>query len=80
MTLYPEVQQKAQAEIDRAVGLDRLPTLSDRENLPYVNALVKEALRWHPVAPMGLPHASSQDDTIEGYAIQKGSMLLPNIW
>lgn len=80
MTLYPEVQRKAQEEIDQVVGQDRLPNLSDRDNLPYVDALVKEALRWHPVAPMGLPHASSRDDMIEGYAIPKGAMLLPNIW
>ncbi|KAH7142853.1 cytochrome P450 [Dactylonectria estremocensis] len=80
MTLNPEVQRKAQAEIDQVVGTGRLPNLSDRDNLPYVDALVKEALRWHPVAPMGLPHTSSQDDMIEGYAIPKGAMLLPNIW
>ncbi|KAK7420803.1 hypothetical protein QQX98_002607 [Neonectria punicea] len=80
MTAYPEVQRKAQEEIDRVVGQDRLPTLSDRDNLPYLDAVVKEALRWHPVAPMALPHASSQADEIDGYAIPKGAMLLPNVW
>ncbi|KAM5368098.1 hypothetical protein ACJZ2D_009702 [Fusarium nematophilum] len=80
MTAYPEAQRKAQEEIDRVVGQDRLPSLSDRENLPYVDAVVKEALRWHPVAPMALPHASSQADVINGYAIPKGAMLLPNVW
>ncbi|KAI5465087.1 putative cytochrome P450 oxidoreductase OrdA-like protein [Mariannaea sp. PMI_226] len=80
MTAYPEVQRKAQKEIDDVVGQGRLPSLSDRENLPYVDAVVKEALRWHPVAPMALPHASSQDDVIDGYAIPKGVMLLPNVW
>ncbi|KAH6995360.1 cytochrome P450 [Ilyonectria destructans] len=80
MTLHPEAQRKAQAEIDQVVGKNRLPNLSDRDSLPYVDALVKEVLRWHPVAPMGLPHTSSQDDMIEGYAIPKGAMLLPNIW
>ncbi|KAH8684944.1 putative cytochrome P450 oxidoreductase OrdA-like protein [Ilyonectria robusta] len=80
MTLHPEAQHKAQAEIDQVVGKNRLPNLSDRDSLPYVDALVKETLRWHPVAPMGLPHTSSQDDMIDGYAIPKGAMLLPNIW
>ncbi|KAF5007397.1 hypothetical protein FDECE_6283 [Fusarium decemcellulare] len=80
MTTNPEVQRKAQEEIDRVVGTDRLPSPSDRDNLPYVDAVVKEALRWHPVAPMALPHASSQDDEIDGYAIPKGAMLLPNVW
>lgn len=54
MLLYPEVAKKAQAELDFVVGTDRLPTFEDRENLPYVNAIVKETIRWHPVAPMGL--------------------------
>lgn len=53
MILAPEVQKKAQAEIDTVIGPNRLPTLADRGNLPYVNAVVKELLRWHNVAPLG---------------------------
>jgi cytochrome P450 len=53
MTLYPDVQAKAQAEIDTVIGTDRLPTSEDRPNLPYVDALVKEVLRWQPVTPLG---------------------------
>ena len=53
MTMHPEIQHKAQAEIDRVIGSDRLPTLADQPNLPYVNALVKEVLRWNPVGPLG---------------------------
>ncbi|KAL3465730.1 hypothetical protein BJX64DRAFT_285332 [Aspergillus heterothallicus] len=49
-------------EIDPVLGTARLPTFSDRENLPYVDALVKEALRWHPVGPMGIPPVVKQDD------------------
>lgn len=45
--------KKAQAEIDRVVGPNRLPKFPDREELPYVNALVKEVLRWHSVIPVG---------------------------
>jgi len=44
---------KAQAEIDRVVGRSRLPKFSDYDNLPYIRALVKEVLRWRPVAPAG---------------------------
>ena len=51
--LHPEVQRKAQAEIDKVVGNDRLPTLADQPDLPYTEALVKEVLRWHPVTPLG---------------------------
>ncbi|THG92858.1 hypothetical protein EW145_g8562 [Phellinidium pouzarii] len=80
MTLYPDVQRKAQEEIDRVVGIDRLPSFDDRDNLPYVDAIVKEVLRWHPVAPMGLPHVSMEDDIYNGYFIPKGSLIMPNIW
>ncbi|KAJ4253991.1 hypothetical protein NW762_010394 [Fusarium torreyae] len=80
MSLFPDAQKKAQAEIDEITGNTRLPTLSDRPRLPHVNAVLKEVLRWHPVGPMGLPHTTSQDDTINGYLIPKGAMILPNIW
>jgi cytochrome P450 len=80
MTLFPDVQRQAQEEIDRVLGPDRLPKVADRARLPYIDAVVKEVLRWHPVAPMGIPHASSEDDTWEGHFIPKGSLLMPNIW
>ena len=53
MTLYPNVQRKAQAEIDQIVGHSRLPNFSDEGALPYVQAVLKETLRWHPVGPLG---------------------------
>lgn len=53
MTLHPKVQKRAQEEIDAVVGSDRLPAFDDRPNLPYLEAIVKEVLRWNPVAPLG---------------------------
>ena len=53
MALYPEVQKKAQAEIDVVIGPDRLPDFQDRPSLPYINAVVKESMRWHLVVPLG---------------------------
>ena len=53
MALYPEVQKKAQAEIDSVIGPNRLPNFEDRPSLPYINAIVKETLRWHLPAPLG---------------------------
>lgn len=79
MTLYPEVQRKAQSELDRVLG-GRLPRVADRRLLPYVDAVVKEVYRWHPVAPMGIPHMSTEDDEFNGLFIPKGSLILPNIW
>ncbi|EIT81129.1 cytochrome protein [Aspergillus oryzae 3.042] len=80
MALYPHVQRKAQEEIDRVVGATRLPGFEDRENLPYIDALLKEALRWHPIVPMGVAHMAMEDDMLEGYRIPKGAAILSNIW
>jgi cytochrome P450 len=68
---HPEVQIKAQEEIDRVIGDNRLPDFSDRPHLPYIEAIYREVLRWHP--PMTLaPHASMDDDVYKGYFIPKG--------
>jgi cytochrome P450 len=80
MMVFPEVQRRAQEEIDRVIGKDRLPMLADREKLPYIEGVMKETLRWNPVAPMCLPHTSIEDDVYNGYLIPKSSMLFPNIW
>ena len=52
MVQYPEVQKRAQAEIDAIVGTERLPDFGDRSSLPYIEAVYRETLRWHPVAPL----------------------------
>ncbi|KAJ5642476.1 hypothetical protein N7490_006476, partial [Penicillium lividum] len=80
MACYPEVQYKAQRELDAVVGANQLAQFEHREDLPYINALVKEVLRWHPVVPTNVPHTSTQDDTCEGYFIPKGSSIVANIW
>lgn len=80
MIKFERVQRKAQEEIDRVVGTDRLPTFEDREKLPYVNALVKEATRWWPIAPMGFPHTATEDIVFNGLRIPKGAYLLPAVW
>ncbi len=80
MTVNPNVQVKAREEIDRVICNHRLPALADRPNLPYVEAVVKECFRWHPIAPMGLPHVTTKDDIYQGHLIPKGAMLIPNIW
>lgn len=53
MTVYGDVQKRTQAEIDSFVDQDRLPSFDDRPNLPYIEALVKEVLRWNPIGPLG---------------------------
>lgn len=77
MALFPEIQARAQAELDRVIGPDRLPTPADIENLPYIRAVVLETFRWMPVAPFGVPHATTNDDTYKGYHIPKGASIVP---
>ena len=80
MALYPEVQKKAQQELDAVVGTEgRLPDFSDQPSLPYITAIVKELLRWHPAVPMGVPYRVLADDEYNGYYIPKGSIILPNM-
>ncbi|KAG1731607.1 cytochrome P450 [Suillus paluster] len=79
MTLFPDVQKKAQAEIDAVVGPDRLPSFADRASLPYTEALAKEVLRWNVVVASA-DHSTTEDDIHNGYYIPKGSLIIPNIW
>lgn len=80
MIKYPQVQKKAQAEIDRVVGHGRLPTFADRPALPYIDCLIKEAMRWKPMFPTGLAHRLSEDDYYKGQWIPRGSIVMPNVW
>ncbi|TFK50343.1 cytochrome P450 [Heliocybe sulcata] len=80
MAKHPEVQKRAQAEIDSVVGSNRLPEFADRPHLPYTNAMVLETLRWQPVTPLAFPHTSTEDDEYEGYFVPKGSMIFGNAW
>ena len=80
MAMYPAAQAKAQEELDRIVGSDHPVTFEDRTSLPYVNALLKEVLRWHPVLPMALPHRVISDDVYNGYHIRAETIVLLNSW
>ncbi|KAF5336269.1 hypothetical protein D9758_016051 [Tetrapyrgos nigripes] len=80
LLLHPEVQTKAQEEIDRVVGRSRLPDFDDRENMPYLEAILTESLRWNPVLPLSLPHRSMNDDIYEGLFIPGGSTIVGNAW
>ncbi|KPI40314.1 Fumitremorgin C synthase [Cyphellophora attinorum] len=80
MLLYPEAQKIAQEEIDRVVG-ERLPTMEDQEELPFVRACMKETLRWMPTTILGaVPHAVTKDDEYLGYTIPKGAGVMNNVW
>ncbi|KAL1699156.1 cytochrome P450 [Schizophyllum commune] len=75
---HPEVQERARAELDAVVGSDRLPEMEDRPNLPYIERMVQETFRIYPVAPLGAPHKSTEDDVYDGMFIPKGSVVISN--
>ncbi|KAF4609449.1 hypothetical protein D9613_012942 [Agrocybe pediades] len=79
MLCFPEAQRKGQEELDRVLQ-GRLPNFEDEASLPYINAIVKEVIRWAPVTPIAVPHSSDEDDIYRGYFIPKGSIIIPNTW
>ena len=80
MVLFPDIQKKAQDEIDCVVGVNRLPSFADKSSMPYISCIVWECLRWNPVTPLGVAHRLTEDDEYNGYRIPTGSTVLPNIW
>ena len=77
MAIFPEVQNKAQAELDKVVGRGRLPVFCDLESLVYIRAIALESMRWAPVLPLGVSHMVIDDDEYNGYRIPKGTVVIP---
>ncbi|KAG6896371.1 hypothetical protein C0992_008740 [Termitomyces sp. T32_za158] len=73
MLINPGSQKNAQDEIDNIVGRNKLPDFSDRPNLPYVEAVFREVMRWRPALPLGVSHSTSADDNYNGYFIPKAT-------
>ncbi|KAH9853240.1 cytochrome P450 [Lenzites betulinus] len=80
MAKYPDVQRRAQAELDAVVGPERLPGFDDKPSLPYIAAIIKECIRWRITLPLGIAHHSMEDDEYRGYYIPKGTVVIPNVW
>jgi cytochrome P450 len=79
------IQTRAHAELDAESGpptaaTSRLPTFSDRPNFPYIDASLKESLRWLTAFTLGHPHPTTQDDVCRGWMIPKGSIVIANAW
>ena len=80
MVLNPKAMKKAQEELDRVIGKEELPDYSHKERLPYIDALVKEVLRWNPPLPISLPNRAMQDDVYRGRLIPEGAIVIQNVW
>ncbi|CAD5221447.1 unnamed protein product [Bursaphelenchus okinawaensis] len=79
MVNHPETQQKAQDELDRVIGSNRLITMADRKDLHYVNAFVNEAQRCANILPINLPRRTTKDVEIDGKLLPKGTIVFPQI-
>ncbi|CAL1701205.1 unnamed protein product [Somion occarium] len=80
MSLYPDVQRKAQVELDHVVGSERLPDFSDHDDLVYIQAIALESMRWTVALPLGVPHKVTQDDEYNGFFIPKNTTVIANAW
>lgn len=80
MVQNPDVQKKAQAELDSVIGKNQLPKFEDKDSLPYIQAIMKECFRWKNVLPVSQPHSLTADDEYRGYTLRKGTICIPNTW
>ena len=80
MLKNPDIQVKAQRELDSVLGHGQLPEYCDEESLPYLKAVVKESLRIEPPFPLGIAHMTSSQDVYRGYRIPAQTAVMPNVW
>ena len=80
MAQHPQIQKKAQEELDSLIGSDRMPAITDRGKLPYIEAIIKEVMRWKVALPFAIPRRVDRDDVYKGYRIPAGSIVIPNVW
>ncbi|KAM9849269.1 LOW QUALITY PROTEIN: uncharacterized protein ACBR49_008525 [Aulostomus maculatus] len=75
----PQIQDKVQAEIDGVIGATRRPTMADRPNLPYTDAVIHEIQRMGNIVPLNGPRRATRDTSLGGYFIPKGTCVMPNL-
>ncbi|KAF6752856.1 cytochrome P450 [Ephemerocybe angulata] len=80
LATYPEMQRKRERSWTLLLAQVAFRLISDRPQLPYVHALVKELSRWYTAVPLGVVHTSTEDDEYDGYFIPKGTFFMPNTW
>uniref|UniRef100_A0A2N9E2Y8 Cytochrome P450 n=2 Tax=Fagus sylvatica TaxID=28930 RepID=A0A2N9E2Y8_FAGSY len=77
---HPRVMKHVQEELERVIGMNRMVEETDLPNLTYLDMVVKESFRLHPIAPLLTPRESMEDIEINGYYIPKKSRLIINFW
>ncbi|KAL5531037.1 hypothetical protein ACEPAG_3913 [Sanghuangporus baumii] len=79
MAIHPDIQERAQKDLDLLIGDERAPRISDQSSLPFIDCIIKELLRFNPVVPI-VVHSPEKDDIYNEYLIPKGSWVMANIW
>jgi len=82
MAMNPEIQKLVQQEMDSVLSANRMvfPTFELKSSLPYLDAVIKETMRWHPALPLSMARMTSSDDSYRGFDIPKGTIVIPNVW
>lgn len=73
-------KERVHREIDSVLANGRMPTLEDKQRMPYVEAVLHEVLRFCNIVPLGIFRATSQDASVNGYSIPKGTMVITNLY
>lgn len=77
---YPRIIKKARDELDRVIGRNRWVEEKDLSQLPYINAIVMESMRLHPIGTLLIPHYAIKECKVAGYDIAKGTIVRVNVW
>jgi cytochrome P450 len=77
---HPRVMKKVQKELEDVVGLERMVEESDLDSLEYLDMVLKETFRLHPIAPLLLPHLAMEDCTVNGFHKPQNSRVIINVW
>ncbi|CAE7214750.1 unnamed protein product [Rhizoctonia solani] len=81
MQMYPEVQSRARKEVITTIDpITRQPFAAEIVNLPYLRNILKEVMRWLPALPLGIPHATREEDEYRGYYVPAQSIIVSNLW
>ncbi|ESO10713.1 hypothetical protein HELRODRAFT_72098 [Helobdella robusta] len=80
MASYQHVQDRCYQDIEKVTGRRRMPSLSDKSHMPYVEATIYEIMRYKPVTPLAIPHCTTKDTEVLGYFIPAGTTVFGNLY